>query len=187
MKAFLGKNLKISLPKAYQNKEKSKTLFVKGVPTEFSNDEFKQVFDHNKIKDAKAERMKSKRDGRMLQMFQIELSDPAEAEAIISSKITCPQTGIIFKVEEFRAPISVQQCYNCQNFGHSAKTVRQKLSVLSVEKANLTKDAQTEKNSNPHVLTVKDHMLQTIKGVQLIKNRCSINMWWTTKKAMPRL
>ena len=34
-------------------------------------------------------------------MFQIELRDPAEAEAIISNNITCPQTGIIFKVEEF--------------------------------------------------------------------------------------
>ena len=103
MKASFGKNLKISLPRAYQTKDKSKTLVVKGVPTEFSNDEFKQVLDHNKIKHAKAERMKSKRDGRILQMFQIELSDPAEAEAIISSNITCPQTGIIFKMEEFRA------------------------------------------------------------------------------------
>ena len=37
------------------------------------------------------------------------------------------------------------------------KTVRQKLNVSSVEKATLTKDAQTEKNSNPNVLTVKDH------------------------------
>ena len=106
-------------------------------------------------------------------MFQIELSDPAEAEAIISSKIKCPQTGIIFKVEEFCAPISVQQCYNCQNFGHSVKTCKAK------------KDAQTEKNSNSNVLTVKDHMLQTIKGVPCIKNRCSVNMWWTTRKAMP--
>ena len=125
MKACLGKNLKISLPKAYQNKDKSKTLVVKGVPTEFTNDEFKQVLDHNKIKHAKAERMKSKREGRMLQMFQIELSDPAEAEAIISSKI-----GIIFKVEEFRAPISVQQCYNCQNFGHSAKNCKAKIKCV---------------------------------------------------------
>ena len=55
MKACLGKNLKISLPRAYQNKDKSKTLVVKGVPTEFTNDEFKQVLDHNKIKHAKAE------------------------------------------------------------------------------------------------------------------------------------
>ena len=42
------------------------------------------------------------------------------------------------------------------------KTVRQKLIVLSVEKATLTKDAQTEKNSNPNVLTVKDHMLSSL-------------------------
>ena len=72
MKACLGKNLKISLPNAYQNKEKSETLVVKGVLTEFTNEEFKKVLDHNKIKHAKAERMKSRRDGRMLQMFQIE-------------------------------------------------------------------------------------------------------------------
>ena len=91
MKACSGKNLKISLPKAYQIKEKSKTLVVKGVPTEFTNDEFKQVLDHNKAKHAKAERMKSRRDGRSLQMFQIELRDPAEA--IISNNITCPQRG----------------------------------------------------------------------------------------------
>ena len=64
--------------------------------------------------------MKSRRDGRSLQMFQKELNDPAEAEAIISRNITCPQTGIIFKVEEFRAPISVRQCYNCQNFGQKS-------------------------------------------------------------------
>ena len=115
MKACLSKNIKISLPRAYQNKDKSKTLVVKGVPTESTNDEFKQVLDHNKMKHAKAERMQSKRDARILQMFQVELSDPAEAEAIISSNIICPQTGIIFNVEEFRAPISVQQCYNRQN------------------------------------------------------------------------
>ena len=64
------------------------------------------------------------------------------------------------------------------------KNVRLKLSVLSVEKAN-KKDARTEKNSNPNVLTVKDHMLQTTRGVQLTKSRCSVNMWWTTKKVMP--
>ena len=86
MKACLGKNLKISLPKAYQIKEKSKTLVVKGVSTEFTNDEFKQILDHNKIKHAKAERMKSKRDGRSLQMFQME-----------SIKRPCRSRGNYFK------------------------------------------------------------------------------------------
>ena len=176
MKACLGKNLKISLPKAYQNKEKSKILVVKGVPTEFTNEEFKQVLDHNKIKHTKAERMKSRRDGRMLQMFQIELSNPAEAEA---------QTGIIFKVEEFRAPISVQQCYNCQNFGHSAKNCKAKIKCVICGEGHSHKGCPNREKSNQNVLIAKDHMLQTIKGVQLIKNRYSINMWWTTKKAMP--
>ena len=41
MKACLGKNLKISLPRACQNQTKSKTLVVKGVPTEFTDEEFK--------------------------------------------------------------------------------------------------------------------------------------------------
>ena len=186
MKACLGKNLKLSLPRAYQNKTKSETLVVKGVPTEFTDEEFKQVLDHNKINHAKAERMISKRDGRKLQMFQIELSGSAEAEALISNNLTCPQTGIIFKVEEFRSPISVQQCYNCQHFGHSAKIVRLKPSVSSVEKATHIKDAQIEKKSNPNVLIVKDHMLPITKGVQPTKNRCSDNMWWTTKKATPQ-
>ena len=65
------------------------------------------------------------------------------------------------------------------------KTVRQKLSVSSVEKATLIKDARIEKNSNLNVPIVKDHMLQTTKGVQPTKNRCSGNMWWTTKKVTP--
>ena len=42
-------------------------------------------------------------------MFQLdhELKDSAKAEAIISKNLTCPQTGIIFKVEEFRTPVLV--------------------------------------------------------------------------------
>ena len=68
--------------------------------------------------------MKSRRDGRSL---QIELKDPAEAEAVISDNLTCPQTGIIFKVEEVVTQISVRQCYNRQNFGHLAKTCLAKI------------------------------------------------------------
>ena len=97
-------------------KEKNKTLVVKWVPTEVTDDKFKEILDSNKTKYANAERMSSRRDGRSLQMFQLELKDPAEAMALISEDLMCPQTGIIFKVEDFRAPISVWQCYNCQNF-----------------------------------------------------------------------
>ena len=126
MKACLGLNVKISLPKAYKMKEKSSTLVVKGVPTGLTDDEFKEIFALNKIQYAKAECMKSRRDGRSLQMFQTELKDPVEAEAIIAENLKCPQTGIIFKVEEFRASVSVRECYSCQNFGHSLKNCQAK-------------------------------------------------------------
>ena len=75
MKACLGKNFKISLPKAYQNKDKSKTLVVKGVPTEFTNDEFKQVLDHNKIKHAKTERFISSAVGKIFKLHTNKLRE----------------------------------------------------------------------------------------------------------------
>ena len=127
MKAALGQKVKISLPKAFQtNKVSTKRLAVKGVPTDITEEEFKEFFDLNKISYAKAGRLKSKKDGRVLPIFQLEITDPDEAEALLSQNLACNVTGIVYKVEEFRAPISIMQCYNCQCFGHSAKTCRSK-------------------------------------------------------------
>ena len=125
MKAALGQTDKVSLPKAFQTtKIQTKSLAVKGVPTDITDSEFKEFLDLNKINVAKAERLKSKKDGRMLPIFRLKDSDPAEVEALISQNLVCHVTGIVYKVKEFRAPISVMQCYNCQCFGHSAKTCR---------------------------------------------------------------
>ena len=95
MKACLGQNVSASLPKAYQTaKTAPKTLVVKGVPTEVSEKDFKEFLDLNKIIYAKAERLTSKKDGRVLQMFKLEIKDEAEAEALISQNLTCHITGI---------------------------------------------------------------------------------------------
>ena len=122
MKACLGQNVSASLPKAYQTtKTASKTLVVKGLPIEVSEKDFKEFLDLNKIIYAKAERLTSRKDGRVLQTFKLEIKDEAEAEALIikdeaeaetliSQNLTCHITGIIYKVEEFRSPVSVQQC-----------------------------------------------------------------------------
>ena len=118
MKACLGQNVKISLPKAYKSSQPKKSLVIKGVPAEVSEQEFKEFLDLNKINYAKAERLISKKDGRVLEIFKQEIKDDTEAEAVIAENLTCPVTGIIYRVEEFRTPISVQQCYNCQCFGH---------------------------------------------------------------------
>ena len=70
MKATLGKNVKVSLLKAFQtSKIQTKSLAIKGVPTDLSDTEFKEFLDLNKTSYAKAERLKSKKDGRVLPIF----------------------------------------------------------------------------------------------------------------------
>ena len=60
MKAALGKNVKISLPKAFQtSKIETKSLAMKGVPTDITDTEFKEFLDLNKISYAKAKPLKS--------------------------------------------------------------------------------------------------------------------------------
>ena len=44
MKAALGQNVKVSLPKAFQiNKQQTKSLAVKGVPSDISDSEFSRI------------------------------------------------------------------------------------------------------------------------------------------------
>ena len=130
MKAALSQNVKVSLPKAFQiNKQQTKSLAVKGVPSDISDSEFKEFLGLNKINFAKAERLKSKKDGRVLPIFHLEISDPTEAEALFSQNLVCHVTGIVYKVEEFQIPISVMQCYNCQCSDIQQKLVGQNRNV----------------------------------------------------------
>ena len=70
-------------PSTYKNsipaKAASKTLVVK-----VSEKDFIEFLDLNKIIYAKAERLTSKQDGRVLQMFKLEIKDEAEAEVLIA-------------------------------------------------------------------------------------------------------
>ena len=164
MKAAPGKSVKVSLPKAFQaNKTQTKSLAIKGVPTDITDKEFQEFLNLNKINYAKAERLKSKTDGRILPIFQLEINDPTEAEALISQNLVCNVTGIVYKVEEFRQPISVRQCFNCQSFGHSAKNCRSKQQCLICgdshsHKVCPNKEARKPKCANckgPHVASYK--------------------------------
>ena len=102
MKAALGRNVKISLPKAFQtSKVQNKSFSIKGVPTDMMGIEFKKFLDLNKISYAKAECLKSKKDNRVLPIFQLETNDPTKAEALMSQNLVCQVTGIVYEVEEF--------------------------------------------------------------------------------------
>ena len=90
MKAALGRQVKVSLPKAFQtSKAQNKVLRVNGDPTDITEAEFKEFLDLNKISYAKAERLKSKKDGRVLPIFQREINDSAETEALLLQNLVC--------------------------------------------------------------------------------------------------
>ena len=68
MKAAIGKNVKVSLLKAFQtNKVQTKSLAIKGVPTNITDTEFLEFLYLNKI--SYAECLKSKKDRRVLPIF----------------------------------------------------------------------------------------------------------------------
>ena len=84
-------------------------------------------------------------------MFKLEIKDHTEAEALIPENLTCPITGIIYRVEEFRTPISVQQCWNCQSFGHSAKICKSKTKCPICGRAIIIKGAQIKRKNSQNV------------------------------------
>ena len=140
------------------------------MPTEFTDDEIKEILDSNKIQYAKAERMKSREDGRSLQMFKLELKDRVEAEALISENLKCPQTMIIFKVGDLTVPISVRQSViTAKILDNRPKIVGPKLNVSSVIKTTYIKDAQIKKKSNESVLIVE--LVASYKGCPAYKNQ----------------
>ena len=125
-------------------------------------------------------------------MFRLEINDPTEAQALISQNLVCQVTVIVYRVEEFRSPVSVKQCYNCQSFGHSAKTCISKQKCLICRENHSHKGCPIEKQKKnnkkqQNVLIVTGHMLHLTKGVRNTKSRHSGNMWLTTKKFIPQL
>ena len=76
------------------------------------------------------------------------------------------ETGITFKVEEFRTTPSIQKCFKCQGFGKKGTKLYQKnRNVLCVVKLICTKTVQTKKKEAQNVKIVGDLMLPTTDAV----------------------
>ena len=114
----------------------------------------------NKTTFAKAERFISKRSGMPLSMFLVELKEAATAEALIAKKLVCKKSGMIFKVQELRAPPSIRQCYYCQGFGHSAQNCRKQPVCLICGEGHSQKECtkmqpKCGNRKGPHVASYK--------------------------------
>ena len=102
----------------------------------------------------------------------------------VSQNLTCNITGIIYKVEEFRSPVSVQQCWNCQCFGHSAKTCRSKTKCLICGESHHHKGCPNREKKQPKCANCKWPHAASYKGCPAYKNKHLDNMWWTIKSHM---
>ena len=150
------------------NKVHSKSPVIKGVPTDITESEFKEPLDINKISHAKAERPK---DGRVLQIFQPDITDPDEAEAPLSKNLARNITGIVYQVEELRKPASVMQCFNCQSFGHLAKNCRSKQKCLICGESLTHKGCPNKEARKPKCANCKGPHVASYKGCPAYKKQ----------------
>ena len=141
-----------------------------------------------KISYAKAEPLKSRKDGRVLAIFRPKINNPTKAKALISQNLVCQVTGIAYHLEKFRSLVSVTQCFNCQSFSHSAKNCRSKQKCLICSENHSHKgrpngDARKSKCANckgPHVALYKGCL--EYKKTQQFRQRVVNN-----QKHMPQL
>ena len=133
MKAALGKNVRVSLPKAYQiTQMKNKCLAVKGVPTDITANKFKEFLDLNKITYAKAERLKNKTEGRVLPIFQLEISDPAEAKVLLIQTLCVMSQEYCTRWKNFISPFRFGSASTANVSDIQRKIANQNKNVLSV-------------------------------------------------------
>ena len=118
---------------------------------------FKQFLDLNKISYAKAERLKSKKDGRALPIFR-----PYQSRGSRFTKFSLP--SIVYEAEELRSPVSVTQCYNCQSFGHLAKNCRSKQKCLICGENHSHKGCQNRETRKSKCANCKEPHVASYKG-----------------------
>ena len=139
----------MSLPRSYQSAEatKGKDLVFKGYLATLQEMISKNCLIIAKITHADAGRRKSKRSGRDLPFIKIKCDNIKQAEALISGDQYARKTGIIFKVEEFRATPSIQQCFKCQGVGHKSPNCTKKQKCVVWQTPFLSKLSKQRKKS----------------------------------------
>ena len=186
MKQVFGPKVKVTLPRSYHSADasKSKILVFKGVSINITIN-FKELLDFNKITHTEAERMKSKRTGRDPPFIKLKCDDPKQAEALILGGFICQKRGIIFKVEEFRITPSIQQCFNCQGFGHKAQNCTKKQKCVVCGEAHSHKNFPNKDQKTPKYANCRGLMSPITEAVQHTRIKLLRNMWFKIKFLMP--
>ena len=107
----------------------------------------------------------------VLSLFRLQISDPTEAEALISKNLICQVTDIVYKVEDplfWSGNASTAKVLDIR-----LKIAGLKKNVSSAVRTILTKDDRIKKQENLRVPTARDHMMHHTKGVRNTKKHAS--------------
>ena len=129
----------------------------------------KEFLDLNKINYAKADRLTSKKDGRVVEMFKLEIQGRHQGtnyrKLDLSHNRYCYlQGGRISHSDFCTAVLEVPKFWPFR-----PKLVGPKPNVLSVGRATIIKDAQIKTKNSQNAPVVKSHMLHPTKSVQHTK------------------
>ena len=163
MKAVLGKNVRISSPKAYQISQKqNKCLDVKRVSTDITEDDFKEFLDLNKISYAKAESLKAKKKAGFYPFFNSNLATLQKLRFYFHKILCVMLLELRTRRKNFVSPFRFGSASTANVSDIWRKTVSPSKNVSSVVRTIHTKDAQKKAKqpkcsncSGPHVASYK--------------------------------
>ena len=94
-----------------------------------------------------------------------------KAEALISGGLICQRTGIIFKVEEFRITLSIQQCFKCHGFGHKAPNCIKNEKCVVCGEAHSHKNCPNKEKTKPKYANCRGPHVANYRGCHAYKDQ----------------
>ena len=115
--------------------------------------------------------MKSKRSDRDPPFIKIKYDDTKQTEALISEGLVCQKRGIIFKVEEFRTPPSIQQCVKCQGLEHKTPYCTRKQKCVVCGEAHSHKNCPNKEKRNPKCANCREPHVANYRGCPVYQDQ----------------
>ena len=103
--------------------------------------------------------------------IKIKSDEPKQAEALLSGGLVCQETGIIFRVEEFKTTPSILQCFKYQSFGHKALNCTKKEKCVVCGEAHSHKNCPNKEKRKPKCANCRGPHVANYRGCPAYKDQ----------------